>query len=90
MIAYNNLWLNNNLAVSEFEAALAANLITKAEFEVSIQLYNVKFYSPHLFVRMGLFMLTTVVVIFSLGLFSLLFLSALNQDGAGILFIFLV
>ena len=88
MIAYNNLCLNNNLAVSELEAALAANLITKNEFEASVPLYSVKFYSPHLFVRMGLFILTTVVVIFSLGLFSLLFLSALNQDGAGTLFIF--
>ena len=88
MIAYNNLWLNNNLAVNELDAALAANLITKNEFEASVPLYSVKFYSPHLFVRMGLFILTTVVVIFSLGLFSLLFLSALNQDGAGTLFIF--
>jgi len=88
MIAYNNLWLNNNLAVSELEAALAANLITKNEFEASVPLYSVKFYSPHLFVRMGLFILTTVVVIFSLGLFSLLFLSAIDQHGVGILLIF--
>jgi hypothetical protein len=88
MIAYNNLWLNNSIALSSIENAFTVNLITKYEYEATTPLYKVEFYSPNLFVRIGLFILTTIVLVFSLGLFSLLFLSAIDQHAVGILLIF--
>ena len=86
MIAYNNQWLNNLLVRNEADKANEANCISTPEKEQVYTAYPVGFYTPNLFVRIGLFILTAVIVFFTLGLFSLMFLDHLDSIGG--LFIF--
>jgi hypothetical protein len=89
MIAYNNDWLDNLLIQHEVENACHENFISKDELIASQKKYPSDFYSPNIFMRTGLFVLTFIIAGFSLGLISLIFLSAINENGFGILiFIF--
>lgn len=76
MIAYNTKWLDNVVIQQELENACGANLISKEEKETAGDMYPAGFYTPHIFIRIGLFLLTIVIVSFSMGLFFLLFLNA--------------
>ena len=86
MIAYNKEWLGNLLVRTEADKAATNQCISKTEKEQVYAAYPVQFYTPNFFVRIGLFILTCVIVFFSLGLMSLLFLDHLDQVGG--LFIF--
>ena len=86
MIAYNTEWLGNLLVRAEADKAAGNQCISKTEKEQVYAAYPVQFYTPNFFVRIGLFILTCVMVFFSLGLISLLFLDHLDQAGG--LFIF--
>ena len=89
MIAYNKEWLDNLLIQHEVENAYNENFISKVEFAAAQRKYSTSFYSPNIFIRIGLFILTIIIGGFSLGLISLIFLSASNENGFGILiFIF--
>ncbi len=89
MIAYNNEWLNNLLVRNEAVEANDKHCISKEELEQVYNAYPVKFYTPNIFVRIGLFILTCIIVIFSLGLLSLVFLSAMDSEkGLGVSIIF--
>jgi hypothetical protein len=88
MIAYNKFWLTNNIVLSELDTALAANLTTANEQAAAKPMYKSGFYTPNLFVRIGLFILTAVVIIFSFGLFSLMILSAIGEKNIGELLLF--
>lgn len=80
MIAYNKEWLDNSESVDELENAYFKNLISKEEKEAAKKIFPVGFYSPNIFIRIGLFLLTVVIVGFSIGLVSLLFLFGSNDD----------
>ena len=83
MIAYNNVWLNNLFIQQETDKACAGTTITGAESAAIKKAYPVGFYMPNIFVRAGLFILTLIIASFSLGLFSLIFISArLESFGA--------
>ena len=86
MIAYNKESLGNLLVRAEADKAAGNQCITNAEKEQVYTAYPVQFYTPNFFVRIGLFILTCVIVFFSLGLISLLFLDHLDQVGG--LFVF--
>ena len=88
MIAYNHEWLNNLLVREQADQAHETNCISKEEKERVYMTYPSGFYTPNIFVRIGLFILTTVIVIFTIGLCSLLFLSSGNEKIFGGLFIF--
>lgn len=75
MIAYNTNWLDNLQVQQQLEEAAAVNCITKEEKEVASAKYSVGFYTPNIFIRIGLFILTVVIASFSLGLLSLTLLS---------------
>ena len=88
MIAYNRNWLDNLLVQQQLEDAWNENFITKEEFAASRKMYSTGFYSNNIFIRIGLFILTIVIATFSMGLISLIFLSALNENIFGILLFF--
>ena len=75
MIAYNSVWLNNLLIQQETDKACDGETITGAEAAAIKKAYPVGFYMPNIFVRAGLFILTLIIASFSLGLFSLIFIS---------------
>ena len=88
MIAYNTNWLDNLEVQQQLEEAAAMNCITKEEKEMTSAKYNVGFYTPNLFIRIGLFILTVVIASFSLGLLSLNLLSGGGEKSfAVILFV---
>ena len=50
--------------------------------------YPINFYTPNIFVRIGLFILTCVIAIFSFGLISLMFLSSAGEDATTVMLTF--
>ncbi|MGC4038986.1 MAG: hypothetical protein QM764_23715 [Chitinophagaceae bacterium] len=81
MIAYNKEWLNNLSLREEADKALKNDFITKTEQENIYNKYQSNFYTPNVFIRIGLFILTAVIALFTLGLFALLLLSG-GSDAA--------
>ncbi|MFT3937096.1 MAG: hypothetical protein QM726_25945 [Chitinophagaceae bacterium] len=89
MIAYNTQWLSNLLVREQADTALNKHCISKAEQEQVYAAYPAGFYTPNIFVRIGLFILTWVILIFGISLLSLGFFSAADSEKAvGGLFIF--
>lgn len=80
MIAYNNKWLDNILIQQELENACSVNLISKEEKKTAGDMYPSGFYTPDFFIRVGLFILTVVIVSFSMGLVSLIFLNSMQAE----------
>ena len=74
MIAYNHTSLDNLLINEEAKAALQDDLISKEEATNIGNKYPVNLYSPNLFIRIGLTLLTAIIVLMGFGLFCLLFL----------------
>ena len=87
MIAYKKEWLDNLQIQEDLKTAIAHNYITKDEKENAESLYPSGFYSPNPFIRIGLFILTFIIVFFSIGL-GLIITNTSNEKGIGILFIF--
>jgi hypothetical protein len=72
MIAYNHNTSLDNLRINEeAKHALQQKLISKAEAEAIEKTYPVNLYSPNLFIRIGLFLLTTAIILMIFGLFCL-------------------
>ncbi len=88
MIIYNGQWLQNNLVQQEAAAAYADNLITQSEKDAAIQFYPSHFYSPNIFIRIGLFILTVLITSFTLGLFFMFFTDGYGEKSIGIQCIF--
>jgi len=87
MIAYNEQWLNNLYVRDEANRAFESDCIAKEEKERIWDAYPAGFYSPNFFVRIGLFILTCIIVQFSLGLLGLVIFSAFDNENIGGLFI---
>jgi uncharacterized membrane protein YgcG len=79
MIAYNKNWLDNLNNKEEIESAFSSASISDGEKEKFDSLYPVKFYSPNLFIRLGLFILTAIIAIFTMGIFALISLDGLDK-----------
>lgn len=84
MIAYNEAWLQNLVIRQEAESAYKDNCIDKEELENINSHYPMAFYMPHLFIRIGLFILTIVILFFSFGILTLLFLSSIEKAIGGL------
>ena len=76
MIAYNRQSLDNRDIRQQAKEALAAGIITTSEYDRIKAAYPVTFYSPNVFVRGGLFLLSVLAVACGLGLFMLMALGA--------------
>jgi hypothetical protein len=85
MIAYNSNWLNNLQVQLQLDEAMAANCISKEEQAAGIDQYPVGFYTPNIFIRTGLFILTVVIAFFSIGLLALVMLGNNGEKTFGIL-----
>ncbi len=88
MIAYNNGWLDNLLVHDELKEAAAENDISEEEKCAALKAYPAGFYTPNLFIRIGLFVLTIIIVGFSFGLVSLMALSNANETTFGAISVF--
>lgn len=82
MIIYNQSWLKNLIIKDQIHHELRTGDITIEELKNIETAYPVGFYSPNIFVRIGLFILTSVIFSFSSGLISLMFLGSNSNNPA--------
>jgi len=71
MIIYNKTWLANLIIHEQVQQDLSSGTLSSEEVKNIEKAYPVGFYSPNIFVRIGLFLLANVIVSFSGGLFAL-------------------
>ena len=79
MIAYNNERLYNRHIQAQADEALASQYINTASHNAVYEKHADHFYTPNFFVRIGLALLTMVVVFFVAGLLGLMFREALGS-----------
>ncbi|MEP6711173.1 MAG: hypothetical protein ABJA37_02100, partial [Ferruginibacter sp.] len=84
MIAYNKKWLYNLFIQHQVEAALQDGVITREEKNNILLKYPAPFYTPNFFIRLGLFVLTIIILLFSFGLLSLISLSSIDRTIGGL------
>ncbi|WP_119081040.1 hypothetical protein [Chitinophaga alhagiae] len=82
MIIYHKQDLDHALLQEEVRTAFKKECITKEEYQHMMQQYPSRLYTPNPFIRIGLFLLTVLVVLFSFGLFALLFAAGLKSEEA--------
>ncbi len=88
MIAYNKVWLDSLIIREETSIAFMEGYLT-AEENQNIQLaYQSGFYQPNSFVRAGLFLLTCIIMLFSVGLIALVFMNSIEQNYGPLLIFF--
>jgi hypothetical protein len=91
MIIYNKTWLKNLIIQDQMNASAAAGDLSKEEFKNIETAYPVGFYSPNIFVRTGLFILTCIIALFGGCFLSYLFWgSGMVDSGGWILFLGLI
>lgn len=88
MIAYNTLWVSNLFNRQQAQQAFEQECLDKEELDNINTRYPAPFYSPNLFIRIGLFILTTVILLFSFGLLALLFLQSIDDAIGGLTIFF--
>ncbi|MRG44279.1 hypothetical protein GFS24_04095 [Chitinophaga sp. SYP-B3965] len=88
MIAYNKTDLENSWIQQDAKDACLKECITKEENKNIKAQYPTGLYTPNIFIRIGLFLATVVVGIFSLGLISLIMASSLSEETFGGISIF--
>lgn len=74
MISYNSKTLDNLEVQEAAEKALRKQCISAEEFQQIKTAYPVDLYSPNPYIRVGLFILTIIITLFSFGLFCLMFM----------------
>lgn len=80
MIAYGNHSLDKLTIQSEVNEALRRRLISRQEKDTIEASHPVELYHPNIFIRIGLFLATNVIVSMTFGLFILIFGWAFNAD----------
>ncbi|MFT3908623.1 MAG: hypothetical protein QM737_04310 [Ferruginibacter sp.] len=88
MIAYNKIWLNNLFVQEEAGIACDENCITKEELDNINARHPAGFYTSNFFIRIGLFILTKIIMTFSLGLIALISLDAIEKTAGGLTIFF--
>lgn len=71
MIAYNSTFINNIAVVKKAKQWFAQQLITAEQIKLANNKYHTDFYNPNLFIKIGLFIFTSFVILAALGLFAL-------------------
>jgi hypothetical protein len=90
MIAYNITSLHNKTVQEEATTAFENDLMSIEELQQIKQKYPVQFYTPNMFIRIGLFILTLIVLSFSFSFFSLLFMNSLESAWKGLMLFFAI
>ncbi len=86
MIAHSCESLDNRNIQQQAAEALAKSVITQAEYQHITEVYPFKLYTPNVFIRIGLFLLTVLAVACGLGLCLLIGMGE-GDHGIGILLI---
>ena len=73
MIAYNITWLANSRLLEQVKTDANNGRITPDELKRVTEKYLASFYTPNLLVRVGLFILTCIIVLFADGFLTLVF-----------------
>src|SRR5579872_3348707 len=81
MIAYNQTWLANVRLQEILKNDLSKGRISDIEFKTISGKYPVGFFTPGVFARVGLFIVTCIVVVFANGLMALMGSSAIESAG---------
>ncbi len=84
MIAYNKEWLDHLNNRRTAHDAFDEDCLTKEERENIYKKYPVGFYTPNVFVGIGLMLLTIIIQLFSFGLIALIFRES-NENTFGVL-----
>ena len=88
MIAYNEDWLNNLLIREDIDHAFDEKYISKEEQDAIHAKFPVGFYTPNFFIRIGLFIVTLIIMLFSFGLMALVSLNSFEKTFGGLLIFF--
>ncbi|WP_298735424.1 hypothetical protein [uncultured Chitinophaga sp.] len=88
MIAYNREWLDNAALQEEAEYAHKEGCISAEEKARIAAAYPSGFYTPNPFIRSGLFLLTAVIVLFSLAFCCLIFMAGIEKAWRVLVFMF--
>ncbi|ACU60075.1 hypothetical protein [Chitinophaga pinensis] len=88
MIAYNSKSLDNRDIQEQAEDAKERAFITPEELEAVKAAYPVDLYTPNPYMRIGIFILTTIIMQFSFGLFCLIMVSAMSEKAFSVLCFF--
>lgn len=83
MIAYNKQQLDNREIIIESEKAFRRQLITQEELNGIKAAYPVDLYTPNMYLRIGLFILSLIIGIFSYGFLCLIMLSGATEHVFG-------
>jgi len=81
MIAYNEKELDRLSINQDASLALERKLISKDEYEAINNAHPVVLYSPNIFIRIGLFLVTVVIVLMSYGLLLIPLGGLLSSNG---------
>jgi hypothetical protein len=81
MIAYNKTWLANLRLQKQLETDFENGSISHDEFKAIKEKYPVGFYTPGILARVGLFILTCIVMIFAGGILALMAGNAISNAG---------
>jgi uncharacterized membrane protein YgcG len=88
MIVYQPTDLRNLFIREQAAMALDQRCLLSDEYEGILKNYPLTFYSPNLFIRIGLFILTLVITVFSFGLLLLLVSDSAGNAMSGIALFF--
>lgn len=80
MLAYNSQTLDNLEIREEAEKALRKNCISVDTYKAITTAHPVNLYTPNPMIRVGLFILTCIIVCFSLGLLTLMMLGMVKNE----------
>ena len=80
MIVYNDNSLDRLMINEEAGIALRKQLISKNEYDTIAAAHAVELYRPNIFIRIGLFLVTVVIVLMSFGLLLLVAADALDSN----------
>lgn len=80
MIAYNKQSLDHKRIVDKAKQWRAQQLLSAEQLSTIEQRYTADFYTPNLFIRIGLFIFTYILISTGTGLFTLTFLTGIRND----------
>lgn len=80
MKAYNLNTLIHIALIKKVKEWYLKKLITPHQYQLMKQQYKIDFYTPNLFVKIGLFLFVTFIIFASLGVYSLFFSPLFNED----------
>lgn len=83
MKAYNSTAIFNTSLRKKAELWYAKQLISEKQYSEISSNYRVNFYTPTVFVKIGLFIFTCFIILAALGIYSLLFVSLFNSSSSG-------